>query len=173
MNLYNWLEIGAVLLPLLIFSVPLGKYMYGVYEQPHTLPRPLRAVEGALFRLAGVDPQHDMGWKEYATCLLLFNVAGFFAVFALQLLQARLPLNPAGLPAVSWHLAFNTAVSFMTNTNWQSYAGESTLSLLVQMLGLTVQNFVSAATGMAAALALIRGLTRAELEERVRAALGM
>ncbi len=162
MTLYDWLEISAVLLPLLILSAPLGRYMYGVYEQPQTLPRPLRAVEGIIFRLAGVDSKRDMGWKEYAACLLLFNAAGFFVVFALQVLQARLPLNPTGLPSVSWSLAFNTAASFMTNTNWQSYAGESTLSMLVQMLGLTVQNFVSAATGMAVALALVRGLARVE-----------
>lgn len=162
MTLYSWLETGATVLPLLLFALPLGLYMHGVYERPHTLPRVLRATERLAFRLTGVDPERDMPWKEYLSCLLLFNIAGFLIVFALQMGQSSLPLNPAHQPDVSWHLAFNTAVSFMTNTNWQSYAGETTLSFLVQMLGLTVQNFVSAATGMATALALIRGLTRVE-----------
>ena len=162
MAIHNWLETGAALLPLLLFALPLGRYMYGVYERPHTLPRPLRAAEATVYRLAGVDPDLDMGWKEYASCLLLFNILGFLAVFALQMGQGALPLNPEGAAGTSWHLAFNTAVSFMTNTNWQSYSGESTMSFLVQMLGLTVQNFVSAATGMAVALALVRGLARPE-----------
>ncbi len=162
MNTYNWLEIGAALLPLFLFAVPLGRYMYGVYEQPRTLPSPLRAAERLVYKLGGVDPCRDMGWKEYAWNLALFSLFGFLAVFALQMFQASLPLNPEALPNVSWHLSFNTAVSFMTNTNWQSYSGESTLSYLVQLLGLTVQNFVSAATGMAVALALIRGLSRPE-----------
>ena len=162
MNIHDWLEIGAALLPLLVFALPLGRYMYGVYERPETLPRPLRAAEGFVCRLAGVDPDRDMGWKEYASCLLFFNLFGFLAVFALMTGQTALPLNPEQLPGASWHLAFNTAVSFMTNTNWQSYSGESSLSFLVQMLGLTVQNFVSAGTGMAVALALIRGLVRRE-----------
>ena len=162
MDIHNWLEIGAALAALLLFALPLGRYMYGVYERPETLPRPLRAVEGFVCRLAGVDPDRDMSWKEYAACLLFFNLFGFLAVFALMMGQTALPLNPEQLPGASWHLAFNTAVSFMTNTNWQSYSGESSLSFLVQMLGLTVQNFVSAATGMAVALALIRGLVRRE-----------
>ncbi len=162
MDIHNWLEIGAALALLLLFALPLGRYMYGVYERPETLPRPLRAVEGLVCRLAGVDPDRDMGWKEYASCLLLFNLFGFLVVFALMMGQTALPLNPEQLPGASWHLAFNTAVSFMTNTNWQSYSGESSLSFLVQMLGLTVQNFVSAATGMAVALVLIRGLVRRE-----------
>ena len=162
MDIHNWLEIGAALAALLLFALPLGRYMYGVYERPETLPRPLRAVEGFVCRLAGVDPDRDMSWKEYAACLLFFNLFGFLAVFALMMGQTALPLNPEQLPSASWHLAFNTAVSFMTNTNWQSYSGESSLSFLVQMLGLTVQNFVSAATGMAVALALIRGLVRRE-----------
>ena len=162
MNSDNWLEIGAALLPLLLLAPVLGRYMYGVYEQPHTLPRPLRAVEKFAFRLAGADPNHNMTWKEYAVALLLFNGFGFLAVLALQMLQAWLPLNPEGLSNASWHLSFNTAVSFMTNTNWQSYSGESTLSFLTQALGLTVQNFVSAATGMAVALVLIRSLAGSE-----------
>ena len=162
MDIHNWLETGAALLPLLLLALPLGRYMHGVYERPQAMLRPFRAAEGLVYRLAGVDPDRDMGWKEYASCLLLFNLWGFIAVFALQLGQAALPLNPEHLPSPSWHLSFNTAVSFMTNTNWQSYSGERTLSFLVQMLGLTVQNFVSAATGMAVAMALIRGLVRPE-----------
>ena len=162
MNNYNLLEICAALLPLLVFAVPLGRYMHGVYEKPATLPRPCRALEALVYKLGGVDPDQDMDWKEYLRCLIWFNFFGFLVVFALQMFQAFLPLNPEHLPNTSWHLAFNTAVSFMTNTNWQSYAGESGMSYLVQMLGLTVQNFVSAATGMAAALALIRGLARPE-----------
>ncbi len=160
MNSTNWLEVGAALLPLIILAAPLGRYMYGVYERPNTLPRPLRAAESLVYRLAGIDACREMGWKEYASCLLFFNLAGFLAVAVLQLFQAHLPLNPEKLPDVSWHLAFNTAVSFMTNTNWQSYSGESTVSFLVQLLGLTVQNFVSAASGMAVAVAFVRGLAR-------------
>ena len=98
MNSDNWLEIGAALLPLLLLAPVLGRYMYGVYEQPHMLPRPLRAMEKLAFRLAGADPGHDMTWKEYAVALLLFNAFGFLAVFTLQMLQAWLPLNPEGLP---------------------------------------------------------------------------
>lgn len=164
MNIYDWLETGVSLLPLLVLAVPLGLYMYKVYERPQTLPRVMRATEGAVYRLAGVDPARDMGWKEYAGCVLLFNLFGFLALFVLQLVQAHLPLNPQGMPNLSWHLAFNTAVSFMTNTNWQSYAGESTMSFFTQMLGLTVQNFVSAATGLGVGLALVRGLARSEVK---------
>lgn len=162
MDSYSWLETGAALLPLLLLAVPLGCYMHKVYERPQTLPRPCRATEGLIYKMSGVDPNHDMGWKEYAACLLFFNFLGFLAVFMLQMCQNSLPLNPEGLPDASWHLSFNTAISFMTNTNWQSYSGEAVLSFLTQMLGLTVQNFVSAATGMAVGLALIRGLTRKE-----------
>ena len=162
MHTRDWLEVGASLLPLLILAPPLGFTMYRVWEQPQRLPRPVQAVERLFFRLIGADPAHEMGWREYACCLLLFNALGLLAVFVLQMSQAALPLNPEGLPGVSWHLALNTAISYMTNTNWQAYAGEVTLSYLVQLLGLTVQNFVSAATGMAVALALVRGLIRAE-----------
>lgn len=162
MNTLNWLETAAALLPLLVFAIPLGRYMHGVYEKAHTLPRPLRAAEGLVYKAAGVDPNRDMDWKEYASCLLWFNLFGLLAVFGLQMAQARLLLNPQQLPGASWHLSFNTAVSYMTNTNWQAYAGESTLGFLVQMLGLTTQNFVSAATGMAVALALARGLARTQ-----------
>ena len=113
-----------------------------------------------VYKITGIDSAEEMNWKNILTvcCFSTYLVWSF--CFLLQLFQAYLPLNTEGLPNVSWHLAFNTAVSFVTNTNWQSYSGENTLSYLVQMLGLTVQNFVSAATGIAVVLALIRGLTR-------------
>ena len=114
-------------------------------------------MEAPLYRLAGTSPERSMHWKHYAFALLAFNTLGALAVYALQRLQHLLPLNPAGMSAVSPDSAFNTAVSFVSNTNWQGYAGESTMSYLTQMLGLTVQNFLSAATGIAVAFALARG----------------
>ena len=114
-------------------------------------------LEKLTYKFTGVNPDEETNWKSYTFGLLMFNLIGFVFVFLIQLFQAYLPLNPANLPNVSWHSAFNTAVSFMTNTNWQGYAGETTLSYFVQMIGLTVQNFVSAATGIAVLLALIQG----------------
>lgn len=119
----------------------------------------LNKIESGFYKISSVDPKLQMNWKTYAAAMLAFNFLGFLVVFFLQIFQGYLPLNPANLPNVNWHSAFNTAVSFMTNTNWQAYSGESTLSYLTQMLGLTVQNFVSAATGLAVAIALCRGLT--------------
>ena len=119
------------------------------------------APERFLYRLAGVDPAHDMSWKAYAMAVLVFNLLGTFLVYGIERLQGLLPLNPSKLAAVEPGVAFNTAVSFATNTNWQAYGGETTMSLLTQMLALTTQNFVSAATGIAILLALIRGVTRA------------
>jgi len=116
--------------------------------------------EKLIYRLTGIDPYEETNWRVYTFNLIMFNLVGLLLLFAIQLLQSKLPLNPAGLPNVPWHSAFNTAVSFMTNTNWQGYAGETTLSYLVQMTGLTVQNYVSAATGIAVLLALIRGISR-------------
>ena len=140
---------------------PLGWYMARVYEgKPCGLDRALGWLERGIYRLAGVDPQQEMGWRQYAVAVLLFNAIGFLAVYALLRLQGVLPLNPQEFPANTPDLAFNTAASFATNTNWQSYGGETTMSYLSQMLGLTVQNFVSAATGMAVLVALIRGLAR-------------
>lgn len=149
-------------LALLIIVTPwLGLLLEKSFSRsPFFLERLLGWLERGIYRVAGVDPTVEMGWKEYAGALIWFNVLGFLAVFGLQLTQAWLPLNPAGLPNVSWHSALNTAVSFMTNTNWQGYAGETTMSYLTQMLGLAVQNFVSAATGMAVAVALTRGLAK-------------
>ena len=158
---------NAVLQVLVFFGVllalvkPLGWYMARVYEgKPCGLDPLLGPAERAMYRLSGVRPADEMDWKSYAVAMLLFNAAGFLFLYGLQRLQGLLPLNPVNLGAVAPDLAFNTAVSFVTNTNWQAYGGETTLSYLTQMLGLTVQNFVSAATGMAVLVALIRGLNR-------------
>jgi K+-transporting ATPase ATPase A chain len=137
---------------------PLGKWLVAVAEG--RLPRwmaPLEAVERGLYRLAGVDASGGMGWRQYATSLVAFNFLGVVAVYALQRLQGVLPLNPAGLSAVSADSSFNTAVSFVSNTNWQAYVGEGTMSYLTQMLALAVQNFLSAATGIVVVIALVRG----------------
>ena len=144
---------------------PLGSYMARVYQgEARIAQRVLGPVERVLYRVSGVRAHEDMSWKRYALAVLAFNLLGFLAVYALQRLQASLPLNPAALPAVSPEVSFNTAASFASNTNWQAYGGESTLSYLTQMAALTVQNFVSAATGMAVLVALIRGFTRREAE---------
>ena len=124
----------------------------------------LRPVEHGFYRLAGVDERSEQHWVTYGLAMLAFNALGFFLLYALMRLQQFLPFNPQGMPATSEHLSFNTAVSFVTNTNWQSYGGESTLGYLVPMAGLTVQNFVSAATGIVLAVAFVRGFTRASAE---------
>ncbi len=158
------LEIVQVVLyfGLLIAITPLlGGYMKRVFDSERTLLSPvLRPVEGVIYRLSGVRSQEEQRWQQYTLALVVFNVLGFLFLFLLQVLQGVLPLNPEGLGNVEPFLAFNTATSFMTNTNWQSYAGETTLSQLTQMLGLGVQNFLSAATGIAVVLALTRGLAR-------------
>jgi K+-transporting ATPase ATPase A chain len=149
------------LVVLLALAKPLGAYMARVYEsRPCGLDGALRWLERLTYRVAGVRPADEMGWKTYAIAMLLFNATGMLAVYALQRLQGGLPLNPQAFGAVSADSSFNTAASFATNTNWQGYGGESTMSYLTQMLGLTVQNFVSAATGMAVLVALIRGFAR-------------
>jgi K+-transporting ATPase ATPase A chain len=161
----GFLQLALYLTVLLLLVKPLGSYMARVYQgSPMLLERILGKFERWLYRMAGVHPEIEMGWKTYAMAMLACNFAGILLVYALQRLQPLLPLNPAGLGAVSPHTAFNTAVSFGTNTNWQSYAGESTMSYLTQMLGLTVQNFLSAATGMATLAAFIRGLARRSAE---------
>ncbi len=140
---------------------PLGRYMARVYEGERTLlVRLVGPFERWLYRIAGVDPEADMPWQTYTIALLVFTVAGLLLLYALQRLQAVLPLNPQGMGPVDPSLAFNTATSFATNTNWQNYGGETTLSYLSQMAGLTVKDFTSAAVGMAVLMALIRGLTR-------------
>ena len=147
---------------LLIGLTPvLGKFMTKVFTgEKHFMQPVFGWLEKLTYKFIKVNPNEESNWKSYTFGLLIFNFIGFLFVFLIQLLQVHLPMNPAKLANVSWDSAFNTAVSFMTNTNWQGYAGETTLSYFVQMLGLTVQNFVSAATGIAVLLALIRGLSR-------------
>ena len=157
------LQLGLYLIALIGLAWPLGVYMARIYKDE--LPgfvRWLKPVENGFYRLSGVKPGDDMPWTRYAFAMLAFNLMGFLAVYALQRFQVWLPLNPEGLANTTADLAFNTAVSFATNTNWQSYGGETTLSYLTQMAGLTVQNFVSAASGMAVLVALMRGFTRKE-----------
>ncbi|MBV6288130.1 potassium-transporting ATPase subunit KdpA [Pseudomonas aegrilactucae] len=151
-----------VFFALVLLPAPwLGRFYYNVMEGQRTWLSPLLGpLERGCYRVAGVDPATEQSWQTYALALLAFNLAGFVLLFAVLLLQGHLPLNPQHLPGQAWSLAFNTAVSFMTNTNWQSYSGEASLSYLSQMLGLTVQNFVSAATGLAVLVALCRGIAR-------------
>ncbi len=157
------LTVAVYMLVLLGLAWPLGIYMAAVLEgNPGFLGRLLGPLERLLYRLCGVDPQQEMDWKSYALAMFLFSMAGFLVLYGLERLQGLLPLNPDGLGAVAPDLAFNTAMSFVTNTNWQAYGGESTMSYLTQMLGLTVHNFVSAAAGIGVLAALIRGLTRQE-----------
>jgi len=159
------LQLVVYLVVLLVLAKPLGAYMARVYEGRRIgLDRALGWLERLIYRMSGISPRAEMGWKTYALTMLIFNLAGVLAVYALQRLQGVLPLNPAGLGAVSPDSSFNTAVSFATNTNWQGYGGETTMSYLTQTLALTVQNFVSAATGMAVAAALIRGFARRSAE---------
>jgi len=156
----DWIYVVSYL-SLIAGATPLvGSWMCRVFSgERYWLSTVSGRIEMIIYRVCGISPQAEMHWKDYLAALLIFNALGFSAVFLLQLFQAYLPLNPAGLAGVSWPLAFNTAVSFMTNTNWQAYSGEATLSYLVQMLGLTAQNFLSAATSIAVFLALARGLT--------------
>ncbi|WP_046869661.1 potassium-transporting ATPase subunit KdpA [Microvirga massiliensis] len=158
MTLNGWIQIALFCAIVLALVKPLGWYMTRVLDGEFAFLRPL---ERPLYRLGGIDDREEQHWLTYATAMLLFNLAGFVLLYLLQRLQAALPFNPQGMAAVPADLAFNTAVSFTTNTNWQNYGGESTMSYLVQMAGLTVQNFVSAATGIAVAVALIRGFARA------------
>ncbi|MCX5914488.1 MAG: potassium-transporting ATPase subunit KdpA, partial [Deltaproteobacteria bacterium] len=161
MNLFDWLQVILFFTALIGLAKPLGAHMARIYGGEKTfLHRFLEPMEMILYRAAGVNPKGDMTWKEYAWALLLFNLCGFLAVYAFQRFQFWLPLNPMGFRAVSPDSAFNTAVSFATNTNWQGYAGEITMAYLTQMLGLAVQNFLSAATGMAVLVAFVRGFVR-------------
>jgi K+-transporting ATPase ATPase A chain len=163
MTANGYLQLGLYLIALIGLAWPLGLYMARVYRDE--LPgfvRWLKPVENAFYRLCGVKPGDDMPWTRYAFALIAFNLLGFLAVYTLQRFQVWLPLNPEGLANTTADSAFNTAISFATNTNWQGYGGETTMSYLTQMLGLNVQNFVSAATGMAVLVALMRGFTRKE-----------
>jgi potassium-transporting ATPase potassium-binding subunit len=159
MTAHDYLQLAIYFAVLLTAAPFLGRFMERTFQGERTWLSPvLGPVERITYRLSGVNSSVEMNWKKYAFALLIFNLIGFLLVFALQLWQSKLPLNPQKLPDVPLLLALNTAVSFMTNTNWQAYSGESTLSYLVQLLGLGVQNFVSAATGFAALLAMTRGL---------------
>ena len=143
---------------------PLGGYFARALEGTILLPRALARIEGGLFRLAGIDPNEEQSWITYAFALLCFHVAGIALLYALQRFQGLLPFNPQHMAAVSPDLALNTAVSFATNTSWQSYGGESTLSYFSQMAGITVQSFMSGATGIAVAIALVRGFSRRSVQ---------
>ncbi len=161
MTNHAWLLLAFFLLVLLLAAKPLGSYIANVMEgRPSLVLRLGTGIETVLYRLCGVRGGEEMGWQQYALAILLFNLLGALAVYALQRLQLWLPLNPQGFANVSPDSSFNTAVSFATNTNWQGYSGESTMSYLTQMLGLTVQNFFSAATGIVVVIALIRGFAR-------------
>ncbi|WP_409288866.1 potassium-transporting ATPase subunit KdpA [Pseudomonas sp. KCJK8927] len=157
MNGQAWIQLLAYLLILGLLAWPLGRYLTAVMEGRFSVAT---RIESPLYRLAGVRLDAQMSWLQYALALILFNALGLIAVYALQRLQGTLPLNPQGMPAVTPDSAFNTATSFVTNTNWQGYSGEATMSYLTQMLALTVQNFLSAATGIVVAIALIRGFAR-------------
>jgi potassium-transporting ATPase potassium-binding subunit len=161
MTINGWIQIAIYFAILTALVVPLGRFMARVFEGEWTFLSPVfRPVEIVLYRSAGVDATRQQHWITYTVAMLLFNAVGFLVVYGLQRLQAVLPLNPAEQSAVAQDLAFNTAVSFTSNTNWQNYGGESTLSYLTQMVGLTTQNFVSAATGIALAIALTRAFAR-------------
>jgi K+-transporting ATPase ATPase A chain len=161
----GFLQVAFYVVILTALTKPLGSYMARVFDgPPMVLDRLFGPVERLCYRLAGVDPDQGMTWRTYAVAMLLFNFAGLLVVYLLQRLQGALPLNPQGLPGVSADSSFNTAVSFATNTNWQGYGGESTMSYLTQMLALTVQNFVSAAAGIATLVALIRGFRQRQSE---------
>ncbi|HEY1982994.1 MAG TPA: potassium-transporting ATPase subunit KdpA [Xanthobacteraceae bacterium] len=161
MTIIGWIQILLYCAIIIAITPVLGGYMTRVFSGERTFLSPLlRPLEFAIYKIAGVDERREQSWLIYAVGMLLFHVGGFLILYFLMRLQAGLPFNPAGQSAVSEDLSFNTAMSFITNTNWQNYGGESTMSYLVQMLGLTHQNFLSAATGIVLAIALIRGFAR-------------
>lgn len=157
----GWIQIAVFFAIVILITRPLGGYMTRVFAGERTFLSPvLRPIERAVYWCCGVDENEEQHWLTYAVAMLFFSIAGFASLYALQRLQWYLPFNPMGQTAVEQSLAFNTSVSFITNTNWQAYSGETTMGYLVQMAGLTVHNFVSAATGIAMAMALIRGFVR-------------
>src|SRR5499426_2754611 len=163
MTISGWVQIALFSVIVILITRPLGGYMTRVFNGERTFLSPvLRPVERAVYWCCGVDEKEEQHWLTYAVAMLFFSVAGFVILYALQRLQWYLPFNPQGQTGVEPSSAFNTSVSFVTNTNWQSYVPETTMSYLAQMAGLTVHNFVSAATGIAMALALIRGFARRE-----------
>jgi len=165
MNQLDYAQLILFIVLLCVLTPPVGHYMARIFTDAEFWPRrAFRPIENCFYRLSGIDPKHDMTWRQYARALMWFNVIGLIVVFTVQMLQAHLPFNPQKLPAVTWDLALNTAVSFVTNTNWQSYSGETALSAFTQMFALTVQNFVSAAVGLTVAIAIMRGVAqRAQL----------
>ena len=164
MTLNGWVQILIFCAIVIALVKPLGWYMTRVFEGERTFLSPvLRPVERGLYAASGIDERQEQHWFTYAVAMLFFNAAGFLVLYLLQRLQGVLPLNPMEFGAVTPDSSFNTAVSFVTNTDWQGYGGESTMGYLVQMAGLTVQNFLSAATGIAVAMALIRGFSRASI----------
>ncbi|HEY1723130.1 MAG TPA: potassium-transporting ATPase subunit KdpA [Magnetospirillaceae bacterium] len=163
MTTNGWLQIALFCVVVIAIARPLGGYMTRVFAGERTFLSPVfRPIERVIYRLCGVNEAVEQNWIGYAVAMLAFSLAGFLTLYALQRLQGMLPFNPQGMTAVAPDLAFNTSVSFITNTNWQAYGGETTMSYLIQMAGLTVHNFVSAAAGIAMALALIRGFARRE-----------
>src|SRR5207342_2077083 len=163
MSLNGWLQILFYLAAILAVTRPLGRFMARVFNRERTWLDPvLRPIERLIYRSTGVDETHEMRWTEYAAAMLLFSVVSMLVLYLMQRVQQWLPWNPQGFAAVPQDLAFNTAASFTTNTNWQAYSGESTMSYLTQMAGLAYHNFVSAATGIALAIAFIRGIAQKE-----------
>ena len=161
MTAIGWAQIALYCVIIVAVTPLLGGYMTRVFTGERTVLSPvLRPAERLLYRVSGIDENHEQGWVAYLVAMLVFHLGGFFILYALLRFQGALPFNPAGQGAVAPDLAFNTSASFITNTNWQNYGGESTLSYLTQMLGLTHQNFLSAATGIALAVAMIRGFSR-------------
>ncbi|MET0331598.1 MAG: potassium-transporting ATPase subunit KdpA [Dyella sp.] len=161
MSANDWIQVVIYLVVLLLLIKPVGSYMALVFaETPNNLQRRLAPIENTIYRLCGVRSDEDMGWKRYALAMLLFNVLGMLAVYVIQRTQGMLPLNPQHMMAITADSAMNTAISFASNTNWQGYGGESTMSYLTQMLALAVQNFLSAATGIAVLIAVVRGFSR-------------
>ncbi|MDQ3253447.1 MAG: potassium-transporting ATPase subunit KdpA, partial [Acidobacteriota bacterium] len=165
MTINGWLQILIFFLIILAVTKPLGIFLTRVFSGERTFMHPvLRPVERVLYRLTAVDETREMRWTEYAVALLLFSIVSMFVLYLLQRLQGVLPLNPQGLANIEPSSSFNTAASFTTNTNWQSYVGETTMSYLTQMTGLAYHNFVSAATGIAIAIAFVRGIARREVD---------
>ena len=166
MTTNGWIQIFVFLALILAITKPLGVFMARVFSRERTFLDPvLRPLERLLYRLTGVDEDHEMKWTEYAFAMLLFSVVSMLLLYLMQRVQGFLPFNPQKFAAVSpAHLAFNTAASFTTNTNWQSYSGESTMSYFTQMAGLAYHNFISAATGIALAIAFVRGIARRQMQ---------
>src|SRR5215469_18675630 len=166
MTINGWLQIFVFLALIFAVTKPMGVFMTRVFSRERTFLDPvLRPLERLLYRVTGVDENHEMRWTEYATAMLLFSVVSMLLLYLIQRIQGMLPLNPQHLAGVvPAHMAFNTAASFTTNTNWQAYSGETTMSYLTQMAGLAYHNFVSAAVGISLAIAFIRGIARRQME---------